>query len=104
VTDVAQNDPPPCPWCGADSTLLCDGRLLGKGTCDAPICSSCATRSGSGIVCSRGRKVKGKRKGCESFTIDHCPFCALGLGLLPRDQHETQRQAHADAALAKVLT
>lgn len=46
-----------CSVCGRrGAELLCDGRVPGKGTCDAPLCRGCAVSAGAGV--------------------DHCPACA----------------------------
>ncbi|HBM2815632.1 TPA: hypothetical protein LU109_003541 [Enterobacter hormaechei subsp. xiangfangensis] len=74
-----------CLWCGKPAELLCDGHLgypptgaennykgldlMRPFTCDAPLCTGCATRKMKYIVCRRG-------KGCEVDTVDHCPACA----------------------------
>ena len=98
----------PCIFCGAPSTLLCDGHLgypphksepefispFEPYTCDAPMCSGCATNAGCYHICIRGHK-----RGCIQDTTDYCPACAV----LPRtnrriihtsEQAGTIRAAH----------
>lgn len=103
----------PCMFCGAPSTLLCDGYLgyppktenglefidpYHPYTCDAPLCSACAVQQGKVHICGWG-----KRAGCRIETIDHCPVCVRDLPPYPQhtrrliyspEQAKTIRAAH----------
>lgn len=97
----------PCIFCGAPSTLLCDGHLgyppgrdepdcispFEPYTCDAPMCRECATLKATMHICRR-------RKGCIQETVDHCPACVANLPEYNRriihspEQAQTIRAAH----------
>ena len=61
-----------CQFCGAPSTLLCDGRMPDGRTCDANMCELCA-KNVSKIHCRLARAVNGSR--CHWERIDLCPGC-----------------------------
>jgi hypothetical protein len=60
----------PCAFCGAPSSLLCDGRLVDGKTCDKRICRRCAGPWRAHV----SLQLKNGRRGGD--TRDLCPDCA----------------------------
>lgn len=71
-----------CPWCKQrEANLLCDGQLPDGRTCNASVCSGCATNHQKVFVrLARRNPATGSR--CTVVTTDTCPACtAAGYGV-----------------------
>lgn len=62
--------PSTCAYCDRPAEYFCDYITDPRTdrTCDKPLCEEHRTRVGGGMICGRG-----KRGGCQPFTIDYCP-------------------------------